>query len=575
MKKKTFPYVFTGLTLLVFLSSQSAFSMSHKGFFGSRYTGPQQCSVCHPGKIDEVMDSAHYLLRTVNERVGFPGGGSHGMIDRFCALVGSNAIVNYTADLGGHKTTSSCGKCHVGKYLPFPDPATGKPTEAQKDGIDCLICHASDGNYDMNGDGVYNEEDRYAGAKKVEVDAQGNRTWHQDRSLRAAESVGTEISTAACYRCHEHGQADPAYKRGTPYEPEHDVHAAAGLKCTDCHSVQGHKMARGSRVSDMHAWERQDVEVDCSNCHNNPHSNAAYNSHTSFIACETCHIPYTSGVARRVWASVYGVAQGPESNIPVWDETTQTFEPYSDYKGTYDQRPSYRWFNGQTSMLAEPVNNAQAWDFKPASKETANAKIYPFRYTVSGMVMDRKGIGMDPEYNANFTMLAAMQGMSPPLIQAGFMRPEGLTEAEKMVLAQYPNLLAFDKEHYLKTGKVNEAVSIGLAKMATLLSGQNPSAMSAEQLIEMGGGMWSGSATGLDLPDNPNDPTYVADMDPTTVTGSFVSLNHAIKKEGALQCQNCHSHQSVLDFKALQYSQARAEQLMSMFDTQVSSWELH
>ena len=53
------------------------------------------------------------------------------------------------------------------------------------------------------------------------------------------------------------------YKRGTPFNPEHDVHAAAGVTCTDCHKVDHHKIARGSRVTDMHAWERQNVEVDC------------------------------------------------------------------------------------------------------------------------------------------------------------------------------------------------------------------------------------------------------------------------------------------------------------------------
>ncbi|MEW6238388.1 MAG: hypothetical protein AB1656_23640 [Candidatus Omnitrophota bacterium] len=550
-----------------------AYGMDHSNFI-QKYEGSKTCALCHAKKIDEVMNTVHYQWRTENSKVAWPGGGSHGMIDRACALVGSNAIVNFTGDFGGHKISSSCGKCHIGKYLPFPDPQTGQPTQEQKDNIDCLICHASDGNYDANGDGVY-ESIEFAGSRKLMTDANGVRYWHQDRSLRAAQSVGSPITAHACYRCHEHGQADPAYKRGTPFEPEHDVHAAAGMKCTQCHLVKDHKIARGSRVSDMHGWERQDVEVDCANCHtSSPHDNSDLNRHTSYIACETCHIPYTSGASRRVWAPIYGMTEGPEAAIPQFDLSTQTWEPYSAYQGTYDQRPAYRWFNGNSSMLAEPVHDPDAWDFMPARKDSPNAKIYPFRPIVSGMAMDRKGIGMDPEFDAKFTMLAALQGMEGPMKAFGFMRPEGLTEAEKRVLAQFPNLLAFNKEYYFKTGNINDAASLGLGMQYMLFSGQNPASKTTEELIAIGAQMWSGSAAGLDLPDNPNDPMFINDMDPTTATGSFISLNHAIKKKGALSCADCHSRQSVLNFKALQYSNEKANTLMTLFDTGIAEWEL-
>ncbi|MBN2328966.1 MAG: hypothetical protein JXR73_17635 [Candidatus Omnitrophica bacterium] len=570
-KPRLFSYIGAPIFFAVIMAPPVFSEMNHS--FLQQYEGSKTCAQCHGEKIDEVMDSVHYAWRTPNDKIGFPGGGSHGMIDRFCALVGSNAIVNFTGDFGGHTVSSSCGKCHISTMLPFPDPQTGEYTQTQRDSIDCLICHAE--KYDMNGDGVYDEPE-YAGKRTLMTDENGMRYWHQDRSLETARTVGSAVTAEACYRCHEHGQADPSYKRGTPFEPEHDVHAAAGMNCTRCHEVEDHKIARGSRVSDMHAWERQDVEVDCTNCHNAPHDESAYNMHTSFIACETCHIPYISGVARRVWTSTYGVTEGPEANIPQLDPETGMYEPYSDFLGTYDQRPSYRWFNGNSSMLAEPVHDPAAWDFQPATKETPNAKIYPFRKTVSGMVMDRKGIGMDPEFDPSFTMKAALEAMTDNLIAFGFMRPEGLTEAEKQVLANFPNLLAFDKEHYLHTGQVDEAVSIGLAKQGLMFQGQNPAAMTTEELIAIGSQMWSGSSTGLDLPDNPADPTYVDDMDPTTVTGSFISLNHAIKREGALTCENCHSSQSVLNFKALHFSDERARELMSMFDSsQVDEWNLY
>jgi len=551
--------------------ANSALPKNHAGRFGTNYTGSAACIKCHPGKVDEVMDSVHYSWRTPNSKLAFPGGGSHGMIDRFCALVGSSAMVNYFADLGAHKGSTACGKCHIGNDLPFPSPATGQFTQAQKDGVDCLVCHASEGNYDMTGDAVYDEHDAEATHRALKTDAQtGRRHWFQDRSLRAAESVGGGVSTAACLRCHEHGQAAPDYKRGTPFKPEHDVHAKAGMQCTDCHEVAAHKMARGSRVSDMHAWERQDVEVDCTKCHGTkPHKDPAlapYNEHTATIACETCHIPWTSGASRRIWYSTYGVTNGPEASIPKLDAETGVYEPYSIYSATYTSRPAYRWFNGNVSMLAEPMHDANAWDFRIASGATPGAKIYPFRPIVNGMVMDRRGFGYDPNYSAQFTMASAMDQMAAPMKMMGFMRPEGLNDRERAVLSQFPNLLSFDKEHYVRTGNVKEAVNIGLARMGLMMSGNDPWSPSTGTLNEMGSGMWSGDLLGLDLPNNPADPNYGSTADPTQVTGSFISLSHAVKREGALSCQDCHSANSVLDFKALSFSQAQTERLQTLFE---------
>ncbi len=542
----------------------------HTGRFGTNFSSSAACLECHSGKVDEVMASLHYSWRSTNSHVAYPGGGSHGMVDRFCALVGANAMVNYYADLGAHKGSSACGKCHVGDSLPFPDPATGKYTQPQKDGVDCLICHAAEGSYDMNGDGLYTEADADASHRALTTNSlSGRRSWYQDRTLRAAESVGEKVGTAQCYRCHEHGQAAADYKRGTPFDPEHDVHAAAGVTCTDCHKVKDHKIARGSRVTDMHGWDRQDVEVDCANCHSgtSPHKApelAMYNEHLSLIACETCHIPWTSGAARRVWAPTFGVTNGPESSIPIFDATTGVYEPYSVYSEEYNQRPAYRWFNGSVSMLAEPMNDANAWDFQVATKSTPNAKIYPFRYIVSGMVMDRRGFGYDPNYNTNFTMLAAMDAMAAPLKQMGFMRPSGLNPQERAVLAQYPNLLNFDKETYVRTGDIQEAVNVGLGRLGLMMGGQDAWGAPPEMLSAVGSNFWSGDVLGLDLPNNPYDPTYNPLAPPTEVTGSFISLSHAIKRDGALTCNDCHSTTGVMDFNALSYSPEQSVYLQTV-----------
>lgn len=531
----------------------------HAGRFGASYRGSASCLECHPGKDAEVMASVHYTWRTTNSHLAYPGGGAHGMIDRFCGLVGSSAMVNYFADLGAYKDSGACGKCHVGDSLPFPNPATGQYTQSQKDGVDCLICHASEGNYDMNGDGLYTDADSDAGHRLLTTNSvTGRRAWFQDRSLRAAESVGGKVGVAQCLRCHEHGQAAPDYKRGTPFTPQHDVHAAAGLLCTDCHKEDHHKIARGSRVTDMHAWERQNVEVDCANCHSGsaPHKSPALamlNQHASLIACETCHIPWTSGAARRIWAPTFGVTNGPEANVPVFDAAIGQFKPHSTYSTAYNQRPAYRWFNGNESMLAEPLHDVNAWDSRVATKATSGAKIYPFRPIVNGMVMDRRGFGYDPNYNANFTMLAAMDAMAGPLKQMGFMRPSGLTPQERAVLAQFPNLLSFDVETYTRTGDIREAINVGLGRMGMMMAGQDAFGMPASALAAAGANFWSGDVLGLDLPNNPMDPLFDPQAPPTEPTGSFISLSHAIKRDGALSCADCHAPAGVMDFKALSY----------------------
>jgi hypothetical protein len=156
-----------------------------------------------------------------------------------------------------------------------------------------------------------------------------------------------------------------------------------------------------------------------------------------------------------------------------------------------------------------------------------------------------------------------MEAMSGPMKQMGFMRPEGLNDRERAVLSQFPNLLNFDKETYVKTGDVKRAVDVGLGRLGMLMSGQDGWSVPDSQLAAVGANFWSGDLLGLDLPNNPMDPTFNPHGDPTQPTGSFISLNHAINRRG-LKCLDCHSTQSVLDFRALSYTPERAEHLQTL-----------
>ena len=48
------------------------------------------------------------------------------------------------------------------------------------------------------------------------------------------------------------------------------------------------------------------------------------------------------------------------------------------------------------------------------------------------------------------------------------------------------------------------------------------------------------------------------------MTGSFISLSHAIKREGALTCNDCHSMTGVMDFNALSYSPEQSAYLQTV-----------
>jgi hypothetical protein len=166
-------------------------------------------------------------------------------------------------------------------------------------------------------------------------------------------------------------------------------------------------------------------------------------------------------------------------------------------------------------------------------------------------------------YNPQFTMAAAMDAMADPMKMMGFMRPEGLTAPERGMLSQFPNLLSFDLETYVKTGKVDDAVDVGLGRLGLLMSGQDAWSVPTAQLAVIGSNFWSGDLLGLDLPNNPMDPTFDPAADPTQPTGSFVSLSHAVKRIG-LRCTDCHSPTSVLDFRALSYTPQQAEHLQTL-----------
>ena len=244
------------------------------------------CAKCHTDAVAQLKNSVHFTGQGPNPRILFPGGGSHGQVDRACGLPGTTALINYNSDVN----LAECGKCHTGRFMPpmegaftssfmqapmflSPQLAATNAASLVDGGLDCLVCHAEtylsvrndltpeqlatlqianyavpgdtspspegfaklardntdfdhDGQPDLlidtNGDGVADSP------LMVDTDADGipDMGWPtvaQDRSVAAVLSVGT-TDEHNCLRCHEHART--GYKRGTLFREGYDAHAA-------------------------------------------------------------------------------------------------------------------------------------------------------------------------------------------------------------------------------------------------------------------------------------------------------------------------------------------------------------
>ncbi len=456
------------------------------------YSGADTCTACHPDALREITHSVHwYAASKVHGVRGLPDGTWWGMVDRECALAGSTALANWTAATDGHFTPQSagCGMCHIAALPAPPLPAGREATPAEAATVDCLVCHAA--SYDMSV------------RKTVVTGPDGQRRWGQDRSKKAALSI-TRVPTAeACLRCHEHSfSAD--YKRGTPFEADNDVHAAAGLTCVDCHVTRHHLIAKGQWESDMVANDLPDVAVECSGCHgSSPHRGglaAELNDHVATIACQTCHVSAVSGVVAEDWGRpVADDGHGRYSALS-W------FDPIPAIKGL--QVPTVTIRGGTPDHIWRVPNDgshsaAQSWmAFATASRTSDGAKILPVRALKQILLFDTE------------MKMHQAPGM-------GF-----LSDDPKM--KDFPLLLAPDREVYTETGDIGRAIAAGVAKGKAM------------------GLTWSGHWTSMEVPGT-----------------SYISVSHAVRRIG-LNCESCHSPHGVLDFAALGYSKAETATLQGL-----------
>lgn len=529
------------------------------------------CGKCHENAVDEVKASVHYTNAGRTSRVWFPGGGAHGMLDRACGLPATTGLTNHFSDIN----LGECAKCHVGRFQPMmeglfasqfqqmgvPD-AAAQAARIVDGGIDCLICHSEsyrsvpqDGTLaaiaassvndpvspnavgsarasrdntdfdqngspdlliDMDGDGVPDAPLMYDSNGDGTPDTPF-ATVAQDRGPAAMGSVG-RTTEHNCLRCHEHARS--GYKRGTLFDADHDVHAAAvsgpfalsSNRCTVCHTSEHHRFVRGNAVGGDIAASDHPVplpgavpdptdshDVTCRHCHDTDHDPVLQLKHNSMhlekIACETCHIPMGSGLTYSLFGNGGQVsfsrnAAGKDTKLVVADVylAGNAADLQADVDA-YRVDPTLVWFDGGTSFLAQTLS----------VRTTPNAKITPFKPMGNGMIFDARFFAgtqalnaANVPYNAysmyrffangnNAEVFSAlgMIDMAPADVRnvslADFSNPSRDAQAMALMLL-FPNLVYFDKatfgyEHYLtRNGSPFDANGDGIVDFNTALT---------------------------------------------------------------------------------------------------------
>jgi len=452
--------------------------------------------------------------------------------------------------------SEGCGQCHIGGQYqaPLGEIMPGYRTlPDEKDAIDCLICHAVA--YDMN-------------KKQVVQDTNGRLRWDQDRSLTAAMSV-TSTTSQTCLRCHQHNlggdlyvdPADPSFmesmqntghvrprvlhpgsKRGTPFSPSWDVHAAAGVNCVDCHLTEGHYIAKGTHTTTMMANDLPAVEVACENCHtatphkSNPATAGSLNDHVAKVACQTCHIPSLhpdNTTLRDFSKTVYEENPG----IYVYTDSLKETAPG---KGII-----YVWWNGDGSFLGNPIGD------NPNGRN-----LYRFYAPTHTW----------PEFN-NFDYSGWYEKVMRPIARKG--RPSKLYAMKLFNGKQHIDLhnigpfggmyLPYNLPTYYRTGNPDAAARAELEKsMMPMMYGWMFKLYLMDKFMSfMSIDGWKTAAY--------SEAHELKGVEPRWIPqDASLEISHAIRKNGALTCADCHSSHSVLDWKGLGYTPEEAASLSTM-----------
>jgi octaheme c-type cytochrome (tetrathionate reductase family) len=303
------------------------------------------CLECHPEAAKEMMQTVHwtweskpYQLPDRDQPVTI---GKKNQLNNFCIGIQSN--------------WEGCTSCHAGYGWDSAD----FDFEAEQN-VDCLVCHDTTGTY-VKGD---------AGLPVEGVDL-----------AYVAANVGY-TSRKSCGTCHFEGGGGEGVKHGdldrSLIHPPAAVDVHMGEQdfvCTDCHWTDDHVVG-GRSISVSLDQENQ---VECIDCHAaEPHEDDRLNTHTSSVACQTCHIP---AAALRDPTKMYWDWSTAGQDLP------EDHYTYLKIKGSFvyesDIIPEYRWYDGVADryILGDPIDPNQVTVLNPlaGSIDDPEARIFPFK----------------------------------------------------------------------------------------------------------------------------------------------------------------------------------------------------
>jgi cytochrome c2 len=319
------------------------------------YDGPRTCEVCHPGTARAFLDTVHWTHAARTSRVkGADPKVAWGMLNRSYTFCNGNDLANDLKEsppnAAGRTKFSGCSSCHPGDHL----SGVGSTGPQAEQAIDCLLCHARDYDYSK---------------RRPRRTSDGRVAMGQDRSTEAAVSVGRP-GVKNCMICHESAGGGPLMKRGFAYDASHDVHAAKGMVCADCHRARDHRIPTGL---DPNLWASDGVAVSCSDaaCHGSkPHRDADYDAHVQRLACQACHVT--------------GVGGAIVKDFVRWNRNeTGFFEPSTIERPPLGAAPGYAWHDGS-------VRNEPHFVGPAATRASPGAKIFPFKVFEGRAYFDRR-----------------------------------------------------------------------------------------------------------------------------------------------------------------------------------------
>ncbi len=346
---------FVIITMLVSLAAGRSAAQDHADFVEGPFSTPQEitetCLMCHEDVGTEVLETRHWKWLGQEFDAGERGViqlGKKNFINNFCIAIPSN--------------WPRCTSCHISYGWKDASFDHSDPTN-----IDCLVCHDQTG--------TYRKEPAGAGMPAEDVDL-----------VTVAQSVGAP-TRKNCGTCHFNGGGGSGVKHGdldeSMYTPsaELDVHMGGmDFTCTECHTVDAHKIAGASHGS----MAENSNHISCMNCHDaEVHEKEILNSHVRTVACESCHIPtFAREVPTKTW---WDWSKAGEDRATETDANDR--ETYNKKKGEFvwetNVVPTYRWTNGE----AEYYTAGDKIDAKKyvqlnqlsGSIRDADARIAPFK----------------------------------------------------------------------------------------------------------------------------------------------------------------------------------------------------